>query len=62
MTAEVAAAQAQADAMEAKLAAGAKFEDLAKPAPTDPNAPKSVALGEFRREQLARKLKIRPLP
>jgi peptidyl-prolyl cis-trans isomerase SurA len=46
---QIAAAQAQADAMEAKLAGGAKFEDLAKPAPADPNAPKSVALGEFRR-------------
>src|SRR6202041_3135918 len=50
--AEVAAAQAQADAMEAKLKAGAKFEDLAKPAPTDPNAAKLVALGEFHRDQL----------
>jgi peptidyl-prolyl cis-trans isomerase SurA len=46
---QIAAAQAQADAMEAKLAGGAKFEDLAKPAPADPDAPKSVALGEFRR-------------
>ena len=54
--AQVAAAQAQADAMETKLAAGAKFEDLAKPEPTDPNAPKSVALGEFRRDQLAKEI------
>ena len=53
--AEVAAAQAQADAMEAKLKAGAKFEDLAKPAPTDPNAAKLVALGEFHRDQLGAK-------
>jgi peptidyl-prolyl cis-trans isomerase SurA len=50
--AEVAAAQAQADALEAKLKAGAKFEDLAKPAPSDPNDAKLVVLGEFRREQL----------
>ena len=54
--AQVAAAQAQADAIETKLAAGAKFEDLAKPEPTDPNAPKSVALGEFRRDQLAKEI------
>jgi peptidyl-prolyl cis-trans isomerase SurA len=54
--AQVAAAQAQADAMETKLADGAKFEDLAKPEPTDPNAPKSVALGEFRRDQLAKEI------
>jgi peptidyl-prolyl cis-trans isomerase SurA len=54
--AEVAAAQAQADAMEAKLAAGAKFEDLAKPAPTDPAAPRSVALGEYRRGMLAKEI------
>jgi peptidyl-prolyl cis-trans isomerase SurA len=53
---QVAAAQAQADAIETKLAAGAKFEDLAKPEPTDPNAPKSVALGEFRRDQLAKEI------
>jgi len=54
--AQVAAAQAQADALETKLAAGAKFEDLAKPDPTDPNAPKSVALGEFHRDQLAKEI------
>jgi peptidyl-prolyl cis-trans isomerase SurA len=54
--AQVAAAQAQADAMETKLAGGAKFEDLAKPEPADPNAPKSVALGEFRRDQLAKEI------
>jgi peptidyl-prolyl cis-trans isomerase SurA len=54
--AQVAAAQAQADAMEAKLAAGAKFDDLAKPSPSDPNAPKSVALGEFRRGMLAKEI------
>ena len=54
--AQVAAAQAQAEAIEAKLAAGAKFEDLAKPAPTDPNAPKSVVLGEFRRGMLAKEI------
>lgn len=54
--AQVAAAQAQADALIAKLAAGAKFDDLAKPAPADPNAPKSVSLGEFRRGMLAKEI------
>jgi peptidyl-prolyl cis-trans isomerase SurA len=54
--AQVAAAQAQADAIETKLAAGAKFEELAKPDPSDPNAPKSVALGEFHRDQLAKEI------
>jgi len=53
-TAEVAAAQAQAEEIEKKLAAGAKFDDLAKPAPTDPNAPKSVVLGEYRRGMLGK--------
>ena len=53
--AQVAAAQTQAEAIEARLAAGAKFDDLAKPAPTDPTAPKSVALGEFRRGMLGSK-------
>ena len=50
--AQVAAAQAQAQEIETKLAGGAKFEDLAKPTPADPNAPKFVALGEFHRDQL----------
>jgi peptidyl-prolyl cis-trans isomerase SurA len=54
--ADVAAAQSQADALEAKLAAGGKFEDLAKPNPSDPNAPKSVALGEFHRGMLAKEI------
>jgi peptidyl-prolyl cis-trans isomerase SurA len=54
--AQVAAAQAQAEAIEAKLAAGAKFEDLAKPTPADPNAPKSVNLGEYRRGMLAKEI------
>src|SRR3984885_15262534 len=54
--AQVAAAQAQAEAIEGKLAAGEKFEDLAKPAPTDPNAPKSVSLGEYRRGMLAKEI------
>ncbi len=54
--AQVAAAQAQAAAIEAKLAAGAKFDDLAKPAPTDPTAPKSVALGEYHRGMLAKEI------
>ena len=55
-TAEVAAAQAKADEMIAKLKAGAKFEDLAKPSPADPNEPKSVVLGEFRRGMLAKEI------
>ena len=55
-TAEVAAAQAQAEEIEKKLAAGAKFDDLAKPAPTDPNAPKSVVLGEYRRGMLVKEI------
>ena len=54
--ADVEAAQAKADALEAKLAAGAKFEDLAKPAPADPNDPKSLSLGEFHRGQLAKEI------
>jgi peptidyl-prolyl cis-trans isomerase SurA len=52
----VAAAQAQADEIEKKLAAGAKFDDLAKPSPTDPNAPKSVVLGEYRRGMLVKEI------
>ncbi len=54
--AEVAAAQAKADEIEKKLAAGAKFDDLAKPSPTDPNAPKSVVLGEYRRGMLVKEI------
>ncbi len=50
--ADVEAAQAKADALETKLAGGAKFEDLAKPAPAGPNDPKSLSLGEFHRGQL----------
>jgi peptidyl-prolyl cis-trans isomerase SurA len=53
---DVEAAQAKADALEAKLKAGAKFDDLAKPSPADPTAPKSVALGEFRRGMLAKEI------
>src|SRR5450631_1649574 len=53
-TAEVEAAQAQAEEIEKKLSAGAKFDDLAKPSPTDPNAPKSVVLGEYRRGMLGK--------
>jgi peptidyl-prolyl cis-trans isomerase SurA len=49
---DVAAAKSQADAITAKLAGGAKFEDLAKPSPADANAPKLVALGDFHRGQL----------
>jgi peptidyl-prolyl cis-trans isomerase SurA len=52
--AQVAAAQAQAEEIEKKLAAGAKFEDLAKPSPADPNAPKLVVLGEYRRGMLGK--------
>jgi peptidyl-prolyl cis-trans isomerase SurA len=51
---EVAAAQAKAVEIEKKLSAGAKFEDLAQPSPADPNAPKSVVLGEFRRGMLGK--------
>ena len=54
--AQVAAAQAQADAIEAKLKAGAKFEDLAKASPADPNDPKFVQLGEFRHGMLAKEI------
>ena len=54
--ADVEAAQAKADALEAKLAAGAKFDDLAKPAPDAPNDPKSVSLGDFHRGQLAKEI------
>ena len=53
---QVAAAQAQADAIEAKLKSGAKFDELAKPAPADPLAPKSVTLGEFHRGMLAKEI------
>jgi peptidyl-prolyl cis-trans isomerase SurA len=55
-TADVTAAQAQADEIEKKLAAGAKFDELAKPSPTDPNAPKSVVLGEYRRGMLVKEI------
>jgi peptidyl-prolyl cis-trans isomerase SurA len=55
-TADVAAAQAKAEEIEKKLAAGAKFDDLAKPAPTDPNAPKSVVLGEYHRGMLVKEI------
>jgi peptidyl-prolyl cis-trans isomerase SurA len=54
--AQVAAAQTQADEIMAKIKAGAKFDDLAKPAPADPLAPKSVSLGEFRRGMLAKEI------
>ena len=53
--ASVAAAQAQAEAIITKLGGGAKFDDLAKVNPTDPNAPKFVVLGEFRRGMLGSK-------
>jgi peptidyl-prolyl cis-trans isomerase SurA len=53
---DVAAAQAKADAVSAKLAAGAKFEDQAKANPTSPTDPKFVALGEFHRGQLAKEI------
>jgi peptidyl-prolyl cis-trans isomerase SurA len=55
-SADVAAAQAKADEIEKKLAAGAKFEDLAKPSPSDPNAPKSVVLGEYHRGMLVKEI------
>ena len=53
--AEVAGAQAQADALEAKLKAGAKFEDLRPSFRTQRSHAMvrlKVVLGEFRREQL----------
>ncbi|MGC2403945.1 MAG: peptidyl-prolyl cis-trans isomerase, partial [Acidobacteriaceae bacterium] len=53
---DVAAAQAKADAIAAKLASGAKFEDLAKTEPTDPTDPKLVVLGDFHRGQLAKEI------
>ena len=53
---QIAAAQAQADALQAKLKAGAKFADLAKPAPTDPNEAKYVQLGDFHRGMLAKEI------
>ena len=53
---QVAAAQAQANALEAKLKAGAKFDDLAKAAPASPTDPKLVQLGEFRRNMLAKEI------
>jgi peptidyl-prolyl cis-trans isomerase SurA len=54
--AEVQAAQTQADAIVTKLASGAKFEDQAKAAPTDPTAPRSVVLGDFKRGMLAKEI------
>src|ERR1700753_3674988 len=51
---DVAAAQAKADAIMAKLASGAKVEALAKTPPADPADPKLVPLGEFHRGQLAK--------
>lgn len=49
---QLAAAQAQADALSAKLKGGAKISDLAKTAPTNPTDPKLVSLGEFHRGML----------
>jgi peptidyl-prolyl cis-trans isomerase SurA len=54
--ASVTAAQTQADAVAARLTAGAKFEDQAKATPANPNDPKFVALGEFHRGQLAKEI------
>jgi peptidyl-prolyl cis-trans isomerase SurA len=54
--AQVTAAQAQADAIAAKLSAGAKFEDVAKNASSGPDGVKSVTLGEFRRGMLAKEI------
>ena len=54
--AQVTAAQAQADAIAAKLAAGAKFEDVAKAASSGTDGVKSVTLGEFRRGMLAKEI------
>jgi peptidyl-prolyl cis-trans isomerase SurA len=54
--AEVAAAQKKAEDLVAKLAAGAKFEDLAKANSSGSTAAQGGALGEFRRGMLAKEL------
>lgn len=54
--AELAAAQAKADGLEAKLKAGSSFEDLAKADSTGSTAAQGGDLGEFRRGMLAKEL------
>jgi peptidyl-prolyl cis-trans isomerase SurA len=54
--AEIAAAQAQADAISTKLAAGTKFDDVTKTFAAGPTAPKSVVLGDFHRGMLAKEI------
>jgi peptidyl-prolyl cis-trans isomerase SurA len=51
--AQVSAAQANAEAVEAKLKGGAKFEDVAKASSSGPTAASGGELGEFRRGMLA---------
>ena len=53
---QVAAAQANADAIEAKLKAGAKFNEVAKASSSGPTAAQGGELGEFRRGMLATQL------
>lgn len=54
--AQVQQAQAKADDIEAKLKAGAKFDDLAKQYSGGPNADSGGDLGEFKRGQLGSSL------
>jgi peptidyl-prolyl cis-trans isomerase SurA len=53
---DVAAAQAKANDVMAKLASGAKFDEQAKAAPANATDPKLIALGEFHRGQLAKEI------
>ena len=54
--AQVSAAQAKADDMEAKLKSGTNFDELAKSASSGPTAAQGGDLGEFKRGQLAKVL------
>lgn len=54
--AQVATAQAKADAIEAKLKGGAKFDELAKASSSGPTAAQGGELGDFRRGMLAPQL------
>ncbi|HEY4048627.1 MAG TPA: peptidylprolyl isomerase [Acidobacteriaceae bacterium] len=54
--AQVAAAQANAEAVEAKLKGGAKFDEVAKSASSGPTAAQGGDLGDFRRGMLAPQL------
>lgn len=53
---QVAAAQASAEAVEAKLKGGAKFDEVAKASSSGPTAAQGGDLGEFRRGMLAPQL------